>query len=95
MTQLLTKKITVSGVVQGVGYRHWLQKLCKENNVKGWVLNKKNGEVEAVLVTVKEDKFKSILSHCFIGPKKSIPQNILVEDILLKFDVKNIFEVKS
>ena len=34
----------------------------------------KNGEVEAVLVNIEEGLFKTILSNCFLGPEKSIPQ---------------------
>ena len=95
MNKLLSKKITVSGAVQGVGYRYWLQKLCKKHSVKGWVLNKKNGEVEAVLVGINESIFKIILSNCFLGPKKSIPQNILVENIEPKGKIKNFFKIKK
>ena len=95
MNQLLTKKITVSGRVQGVGYRYWLQKLCKKHSVKGRILNKKNGEVEAVLVNIEEGLFKTILSNCFLGPEKSIPQNVLVEDVVLKGEIKNIFQIKK
>ena len=42
MDHQVNKKITISGTVQGVGYRYWLKELCDTNNVNGWVLNKKN-----------------------------------------------------
>lgn len=84
MDHLVNKKITISGTVQGVGYRYWLKELCDTNNVNGWVLNKKNEEVEAVLVNIDVVLFKTILSNCFLGPKKSIVENILVEDFDLK-----------
>ena len=84
MNQLLTKKITVSGVVQGVGYRSWLQKLCKNNN-----------EVEAVFIKINEGLFKNILSNCFLGPEKAIIQNVLVGDFAPKGEAKNTFQIKK
>ena len=44
MSRVVNKKITISGAVQGVGYRWWLKELCDANNVNGWVLNKKDGK---------------------------------------------------
>ena len=80
MTKLITKKITITGKVQGVSYRYWLQKICIKNKIVGWVLNKNNGEVEATFCNVDENIFKDILSDCFLGPSKSMVNNILVED---------------
>ena len=95
MDHLINKKITISGTVQGVGYRYWLKELCDTNNVNGWVLNKKNEEVEAVLVNIDVVLFKNILSNCFLGPKKSIVENILVEDFDLKKIETSSFEIKK
>ena len=95
MNHLVNKKITISGTVQGVGFRYWLKELCDTNNINGWVLNKKNGEVEAVLVNIDAVLFKTILSNCFLGPKKSIVENILIEDFDSKKKETNIFEIKK
>lgn len=95
MVELITKKITISGLVQGVGYRCWVQKLCKKYNIRGWVLNKKNGEVEVVLIDFEKNLFKTILSKCFLGPKKSLPQSISTETISFKSKIKNTFEIKK
>ena len=95
MSHIVNKKITISGTVQGVGYRWWLKELCDASNVNGWVLNKKNGEVEVVLVNTDALLFKTILSNCFLGPKKSVVENILVEDFDLKKNETSIFEIKK
>ena len=95
MGYVVNKKITISGTVQGVGYRWWLKELCDASNVNGWVLNKKNGEVEVVLVNTDAVLFKTILSNCFLGPKKSVVENILVEDFDLKKNETSIFEIKE
>ena len=95
MVHVVNKKITISGTVQGVGYRWWLKELCDANNVNGWVLNKKNGKVEAVLVNADAVIFETILSNCFLGPKKSVVENILVEDFDLKKNKTSNFEIKE
>ena len=95
MSHVVNKKITISGTVQGVGYRWWLKELCDASNVNGWVWNKKNGEVEVVLVNTDALLFKTILSNCFLGPKKSVVENILVEDFDLKKNKTSIFEIKD
>jgi len=95
VSHVVNKKITISGTVQGVGYRWWLKELCDASNVNGWVLNKKNGEVEVVLVNTDALLFKTILSNCFLGPKKSVVENILVEDFDLKKNKTSIFEIKK
>ena len=42
--------IIVTGTVTGVGFRSWLYQKANERNVYGWVRNKTNNEVEAVLL---------------------------------------------
>jgi len=95
MEYLVNKKITISGTVQGVGYRCWLKELCDTNNINGWVLNKKNGEVEAIFINIDTTLFKIILSNCFLGPKKSIVRNILVENFGLKKIKTSMFKIKK
>ena len=51
--------------------------------------------MEAVLVNIDVVLFKTILSNCFLGPKKSIVENILVEDFDLKKIETSSFEIKK
>ena len=44
-----TIRIVVHGLVQGVNYRRWLQSRAEERSVHGWVRNRSDGTVEALL----------------------------------------------
>lgn len=46
--------VLLSGKVQGVGYRAWLQKLARTYAVRGFVRNRSDGKVEAVLSATQE-----------------------------------------
>ena len=74
----LSKKLIISGKVQGVGYRFWLKNLCEENHISGWVRNNKNGEVEATFSNINDEMFKIILTKCFVGPARAEVKNIQV-----------------
>jgi acylphosphatase len=44
-----TVRVVVHGFVQGVNYRRWLQGAALERGVRGWVRNRSDGTVEALL----------------------------------------------
>ena len=62
--------IIISGKVQGVGFRYWLYQNSNERNVYGWVKNKFNGDVEAVLIGDYKN-VDEILKLCKKGPLSS------------------------
>lgn len=49
MSGLVARQIRVSGLVQGVGYRAGLRDEARARGVRGWVRNRVDGSVEALL----------------------------------------------
>lgn len=41
--------VVITGRVQGVGYRAWVEREAALNNLSGWVRNRRDGSVEAVI----------------------------------------------
>jgi ADP-ribose pyrophosphatase len=42
-------RVRIDGDVQGVGYRDWMRRAAIDANVSGWVRNRRDGSVEALL----------------------------------------------
>ena len=46
----LQARLAVTGRVQGVGYRDWVMEMAERLGLSGWVRNRVDGSVEAVIV---------------------------------------------
>ena len=84
----IRKKIIVSGIVQGVGFRPFIYKLAKKHNLTGFVFNSLIGvEIEAQGTKTNLDKFIENIKKNH--PPQSKVDAVLVENIKLK-TCKNI-----
>ena len=45
----MTRHLTIRGRVQGVGYRNYLEYEARQSGICGWVRNRSDGSVEAVV----------------------------------------------
>ncbi|MBR0681190.1 acylphosphatase [Roseomonas eburnea] len=61
------RRVLIRGRVQGVGYRDWMVREAERLGVQGWVRNRPDGVVEA-LVAGDEAAVQALLSACRRGP---------------------------
>ena len=77
---VLTVNLTISGKVQGVGFRYFVLRQAQELGITGWVSNKPNGHVEALAQGDKEDLDQ------FIAKVKEGPSFSRVDDVILNWE---------
>jgi len=61
------RRVMVHGVVQGVGYRAWVEREANARNLEGWVRNRRDGSVEALFFGAT-DIVTEIIALCRQGP---------------------------
>ncbi len=64
---MTARLLRIAGRVQGVGYREWLMRTARRHGLDGWVRNRADGSVEALL-SGEEDALQAVLSACRRGP---------------------------
>lgn len=69
------KRIIISGQVQGVGYRHWLMTEARAAGLAGWVRNRVDGTVEA-LIAGEVDAVEDLVRRCRRGPRMAVVTGI-------------------
>ncbi len=74
-----TLRITITGRVQGVGFRYWFHREASSLGLTGWVRNHSDGSVEAV-ISGPSDKLDDMLSRCRRGPSAARVTDIAVAD---------------
>lgn len=61
-------RVVIRGLVQGVGYRAWMVRQAQARGILGWVRNRFNGDVEAVLAGPPES-VEAVCTACWQGPR--------------------------
>ena len=61
------RHVTVTGRVQGVGYRAWVAHEASARQLEGWVRNVRDGSVEALLAG-PADVVTAMIAACRRGP---------------------------
>jgi acylphosphatase len=73
------RHVTVRGRVQGVGYRAWVAHTADGLGLEGWVRNRRDGSVEAVLVG-PVDIVEQMIEHCRRGPSHARVETVTATD---------------
>ena len=87
MNRRETKKITVNGVVQAVGFRPFVYRIAVDNSLDGWVKNLGDAGVE-IVVAGKPDNIGNFLSNL----EHSLPPLAEIEDLQVNPGPKDVPE---
>ncbi|HET6198298.1 MAG TPA: acylphosphatase [Acetobacteraceae bacterium] len=69
------KRLIISGRVQGVGFRIWMLEKAQALGISGWVRNRIDGSVEA-LVAGDTAAVEELLRLCRRGPRMASVESI-------------------
>ena len=73
-----TVQVRIVGRVQGVGYRAWTEAEARSRGLSGWVRNRRDGSVEA-LVAGADAKVDDMLAYFWQGPASSRVERVDAE----------------
>ncbi len=76
---MIRRRVVVRGAVQGVGFRVSFARAAQSRGVSGWVRNRPDGTVEAVLEG-DDDAVASALRWCGDGPRGARVDRVDVHD---------------
>lgn len=89
---MIRARIIISGFVQGVGFRYFIESLANELSLSGWVRNAPDGNVEAVFEGREENIEKAIVA-CKEGPPFAKVEDVIVKKSKARGDLKG-FTIK-
>jgi acylphosphatase len=79
MSGTIMRRIVVRGRVQAVGYRAWTLHTAVLHGLGGWVRNRADGSVEALLVG-SDTAVQAMIEACWRGPAASRVDAVDVHD---------------
>ena len=77
---MVSRRLLISGTVQGVFYRRWTETTARSLGLTGWVRNLRSGDVE-IHVSGPQDKVDEMIRRCWEGPPAAQVTAVRVEDI--------------
>lgn len=76
----LQARLTITGRVQGVGYRDWVLSHGRRLGLTGWVRNRHDGSVEALIVG-EENAVGRMIDACRRGPPAAEVEDIDIDPV--------------
>ncbi len=74
-----TRRLKISGRVQGVGFRYYVHHHAQRLGLTGWVRNCRDGSVEAV-VQGDDDAIAAMIAAARRGPRSSTVTHVDISD---------------
>jgi len=85
-----TVHLLISGKVQGVFFRQTAAKMAGKLHIKGWIKNRPDSKVEA-LITGESNDIKNFINWCKTGPERANVENVVIskkpEIIFKEFEI--------
>ena len=75
-----TVHLTITGIVQGVGYREAMRAVALAVGVTGWVRNRADRCVEAVVHGTQED-VETVVAWCHSGPPNARVESVKTRQV--------------
>lgn len=72
---MICYRLRITGRVQGVAYRDWMVRTARAAGIVGWVRNRGDGSVEA-LVAGPADIVNALIADCRQGPPAARVDNV-------------------
>jgi acylphosphatase len=85
-------KITVSGEVQGVGFRYFIARAASELDINGYVKNLYNGNVE-IYAEGRKELLDELVNTAKTGPRHSFVKKAEIEWLVFMNKYNN-FEIR-
>lgn len=76
---LATKHLRILGRVQGVGFRMYMERKARQFNVTGWVRNRRDGSVEAI-VQGPPEAVDAVVAWARRGPPAAVVSDLRVSE---------------
>ncbi len=76
---MITRHLIITGRVQGVGYRNYLAYKARQFHITGWVRNRSNGSVEAMIQGTPEN-VDALIVRARRGPPKASVSGVTVTE---------------
>ena len=89
----LTRRVIVEGFVQGVGYRQFAYHAASRLGLSGWVRNRADGTVEA-LISGPPEAIETMLAELRRGPRGARVRSVVLADAAGTEWTRGRFEIR-
>lgn len=72
------RRLVITGLVQGVGFRYGMAAEARLLGVTGWVRNRRDGSVEAMIAGTPA-QIEAMLEWSKVGPGGAVVENVMCE----------------